>query len=107
MKILLDECLPVRLKNYPKPFKVFSVSEMGWRSLKNGKLLKVAVENNFDVLLTVDKKLEDQQNLDSFNLAVVVFIVARNKIELIKPLLPKFIELSHKLKKGKSTIISS
>ena len=80
---------------------------MGWRSLKNGKLLKAAVENNFDVFLTVDKKLEYQQNLDSFNIAVVVFIVDRNKIELLSPLIPTFIEISNKLEKGKSTIVSS
>ena len=107
MKILLDECLPVRLKNLLTEFDVFSVSEMGWRSLKNGKLLKAAVENSIDVFLTVDKKLEYQQNLDSFNNSVVVFIVARNKIELFTLLIPKFIEISSKLEKGKSTIISS
>ena len=107
MKILLDECLPVRLKNLLKEYEVFSVSEMGWRSLKNGKLLRAAVENNFDVFLTVDKKLEYQQNLNSFNIAVVVFIVARNKIELLSLLIPTFIEISNKLEKGKSTIISS
>jgi len=107
MKILLDECLPVRLKNLLTEFDVFSVSEMGWRSLKNGKLLKAAVENSFDVFLTVDKKLEYQQNLDSFNNSVVVFIVARNKIELFTLLIPKFIEISNKLEKGKSTIIST
>jgi len=107
MKILLDECLPVRLKNLLKEYEVFSVLEMGWRSLKNGKLLRAAVENNFDVFLTVDKKLEYQQNLDSFNIAVVVFNVSRNKIELLSPLIPTFIEISSKLEKGKSTIISS
>lgn len=107
MKILLDECLPVRLKNLLTEFDVFSVSEMGWRSLKNGKLLKAAVEKSFDVFLTVDKKLEYLQNLESFNISVVVFIVARNKIELLTPLIPKFIEISNKLKKGKSTIIST
>ena len=107
MKILLDECLPVRLKNLLTEFDVFSVSEMGWRSLKNGKLLKAAVENSIDVFLTVDKKQEYQENLDSFNISVVVFIVARNKIELLTPLIPKFIEISNKLEKGKSTIIST
>ncbi len=105
MKILLDECLPVRLKKLLKEFDVFSVSEMGWKSLENGNLLKAAVENNFDVFLTVDKKLEYQQNLNSFNIAVVVFTVARNKIELLSPLIPKFEQISSKLEKGKSTII--
>jgi hypothetical protein len=99
MKILLDECLPVRIKNLLKEFEVRSVSEMGWRSLKNGKLLKAAVENNFDILLTVDKKLESQQNLKSFNIAVVVFEVVRNKIELISPLIPKLREVLPTIRK--------
>lgn len=107
MKILLDECLPIRLKYLLKEYDVFSVSEMGWRSLKNGKLLRAAVEHKFDIFLTVDKKLEYQQNLYSFNIAVVVFIVARNKIELLSHLNPKFIEISSTLEKGKSTTISN
>ncbi|MEO8211124.1 MAG: DUF5615 family PIN-like protein [bacterium] len=107
MKILLDECLPVRLKKFLKEFEVFSVTEMGWRSLKNGKLLEAAVKNNFDVFMTVDKKLEYQQNLNSFNISVVVFIVTRNKIELLSPLIPQFIEISNALEKGKATTISS
>ena len=106
MKILLDECLPVRLKESLNEFEVFSVSEMGWRSLKNGKLLKTAVENNFDVFLTVDKKLESQQNLKSFNLAVMVFVVVRNKIELITPLIPKLKVILPNIQKGTLTIIS-
>jgi len=38
MKILLDECLPRRLKNYLPGYPVATVSEMGWKGLKNGKL---------------------------------------------------------------------
>lgn len=106
MKILLDECLPVRLKKLLYEYEVYSVSEMRWKSLKNGKLLSVAVENNFDIILTFDKKLESQQNLKSFNISVVVFEVNRNKIELIFPLIPKFKEMLLSLEKGESTIIS-
>ncbi|MBL0106604.1 MAG: hypothetical protein IPP52_04750 [Ignavibacteria bacterium] len=73
--------------------------------MKNGKLLK-----QLKIVLmfsAVDKKKEYQENLESFNISVVVFIVARNKIELLTPLIPKFIEISNKLEKGKSTIIST
>lgn len=83
MKILIDECLPERLKILLEEFEVYSVSEMGWKSLKNGKLLKVAVENGFESFLTIDKKLMYQQNLKSFNIAVVVFDIYRSKLELI------------------------
>ena len=100
MKILIDECLPISLKKYFSGYDIFnvmSVSEMGWKSLKNGELLKTAVENNFDVFLTADKKLEFQQNLSSVNIAVVVLEVNHNKIEYLEPLKPKFIKLSNNL----------
>lgn len=49
-----------------------TVRERGWGSTKDGKLLELAQEE-FDVLLTADKNLPYQQNLDHFNLAVVIF----------------------------------
>ena len=107
MKILIDECLPKRLRKLLDEFEVRTVSEMGWRSLKNGKLLEAASENNFDVFLTVDKKLEFQQNLKSFNISVVIFDVFRNKLEVISPLIPKLKELLPSLSKRTITIIDN
>jgi hypothetical protein len=40
---------------------------MGWASRRNGELLGLA-EREFDVFLTVDRKLQYQQNLSRFNL---------------------------------------
>lgn len=47
-------------------FEVSTVSEAGLSGLKNGKLLKAAVEINFDILLTIDKNIGYQQNVGSF-----------------------------------------
>lgn len=101
MKILLDECLPKRLKDHLKEYDVSTASEKGWASLKNGNLLMAAIENKFDVLLTVDKKLEYEQNIKLFNITIVVFDVHRNKIEEIVPLLKTFKEQVGKFEKGK------
>lgn len=92
MKILLDECLPRKLKDQLGEYDVFTVSEKGWASLKNGNLLKTAIAEGFDVLLTVDKKLEYEQNMELFDITVVVFDVPRNKIENILPRLRKLRE---------------
>jgi hypothetical protein len=46
---------------------------MGWASKRNGDLLRVA-EHEFDVFVTVDQKLQDQQNLPTFNIAVIVLV---------------------------------
>ncbi len=39
MKILLDECVTKRLKNYLEEFQVQTVRELGLSGIKNGKLM--------------------------------------------------------------------
>ncbi len=63
MKILLDECIPRKLKKDLKEFEVFSVFDFKWEGIKNGTLLKLMIENGFDILLTIDKNLKYQQNI--------------------------------------------
>jgi hypothetical protein len=41
--------------------EVKTVAEVGWAGVKNGELLQMAARR-FDVLLTVDRNLEYQQN---------------------------------------------
>ena len=61
---------------------------MGWAGKENGALLEAA-ESKFDVLVTVDQKLKDQQSMAGRNIAVVVLVARRNKIEFLRPLVPK------------------
>jgi hypothetical protein len=46
--------------------------ERGWGTLNNGELLTVAEQEGFDVFVTTDKNLRDQQNLGSRRIAIVV-----------------------------------
>jgi len=41
--------------------EIFTVREKGWNGIKNGELLQIMVDNNFDALLTFDKNLQHQQ----------------------------------------------
>jgi len=86
MKVLLDECLPKKLKREVQADVVKTVPEMGWAGTKNGVLLRL-VEREFDVFLTNDQNLEHQQNLKQFDLAVVVPVALTNDIEDLKPLM--------------------
>lgn len=90
MKILLDECVNRKLKSRLSGFEVYTVAEMNWRSLRNGNLMRAAIENQFDVLLTVDKNLEYQQNMEKHDIAVVVFDVFKNSIQYLEALMPAF-----------------
>ncbi len=78
MRILLDECLPRRLKRDLVGHETKTVPEMGWAGKTNGALLTVA-QVDFDVFLTVDRNLSFQQDINKFNIAVVVLVAKSNK----------------------------
>ena len=90
MKILLDECVTKRLKQHLKDYEVFTVTQMRWNGLKNGKLLTECVNNNFGIVLTIDKNLMFQQNLDKYPLTIVVLNSLTSKIEELVLFMPSF-----------------
>ena len=87
MRVLLDECVPRALRKELPDHDVKTIGEAGWRGVKNGALLRLAAEE-FDVLLTVDRNLEYQQNFSGLKLAVVVMEAESNDIAVLRPLMP-------------------
>lgn len=71
MKILLDECIDRRLARQLIGHAVTTVPQRGWAGIKNGQLVDVA-QHEFDVFVTVDRNLPNQQELVNFKIAVVV-----------------------------------
>jgi predicted nuclease of predicted toxin-antitoxin system len=66
MKLLLDENLPKKLKlDFPE-HEVYTVTDKSWNGIKNGELLKLLLQENFDALLTFDKNLQHQQNFKKY-----------------------------------------
>ena len=105
MKILLDECVTKRLKKYLEEFEVFTVSELELSGIKNGKLMTYCSQNGFDILLTIDKNLMFQQNLDKFPVTIVVFNCFTSKIEDLVSFVPSFKTQVNQLQKHKAYII--
>jgi predicted nuclease of predicted toxin-antitoxin system len=75
MKLLLDENLPKRLKSDFPNHQIFTVRDMGWNGKKNGELMKLLIENNFDALITFDKNLQFQQNFEKYQLPVILSLI--------------------------------
>jgi uncharacterized protein (DUF433 family) len=69
VRVLLDECLPRRLKRELVGHDVRTAPEMGWASKKNGELLALAA-GEFDTVLTSDRDLSHQQNFSAFDIAI-------------------------------------
>ena len=55
MRILLDECVPRKLKRAVAPHICQTVPEAGFAGKSNGELLGLAEQAGFDVFLTLDK----------------------------------------------------
>ena len=73
MRILFDKNVPVGARTFLAGHEVHTVVEMGWPDqLENGKLLEVAEQSGFDVMVTSDQNIRYQQNLTGRKLALVV-----------------------------------
>lgn len=101
MKLLLNECIDRRLTRDLAGHEVKTVPQMGWAGIKNGELLTLA-EKEFDVFITVDRNLSFQQNLPTFNIAVLVLHSSSNRLADFKPLAPKILSMLPTLTKGKA-----
>lgn len=76
-----------RLKrDLPSGTKAMTVRKRGWGSKKNGELLALAQEE-FDVFLTTDRRIPDQQRLSRFDIAVVILQARSNHYRDLAPLL--------------------
>ena len=92
MTVLLDVCLPARLARLLTGHSVTTVPRRGWAGIKNGALLRLA-EKEYDVFVTVDRKISVQQDLTTFRIAVVLIRTRSNRLEDIRPLVPELLEV--------------
>ena len=58
MRVLLDECLPQRLRRELPGHEVTTVQRLGWAGTKNGALLRRVAESGFDAFVTIDEGIE-------------------------------------------------
>src|SRR5262249_8441408 len=106
MKLLLDECMPWRLKREFIGHEVFTVEDAGFKGLKNGQLLEAA-SGHFDVLVTVDKSIPDQQKLSSFKIALLILHAKTNRYEDFQPLIPQALIALQTIQLGEVVSIES
>ena len=99
MRLLLDECVPRRLRRDLPSHTVRTVPEMGWAGKENGELLRLA-ESHFDILITTDQELKFQQTVSERNIGVVVLVAPRNKLEFLQPLVPELERILPDVKAG-------
>ena len=71
--------------------EVVTVPQAGWAGIKNGELLTRA-QARFDVFVTVDRNLAFQQNIPQFTIAIIVLQAPTNRLQDLRPLIPKLLQ---------------
>jgi predicted nuclease of predicted toxin-antitoxin system len=72
LKVLFDEDVPAKLARFLPQHEIHTVVTMQWGGIKNGALLKLIEREGFDVFLTGDKNMENQQRLEGRPFAVLI-----------------------------------
>jgi hypothetical protein len=72
MRVLFDHGTPAPLVAFLEGHTVTKARDKGWDRLSNGDLLTAAEDAGFDVLVTADKNIRYQQNLEGRRIALVV-----------------------------------
>lgn len=107
MKLLLDECLPRKLKREFVGHEVITIDEAVFKGLKNGKLIQAASETGFEVLISVDKNIEHQQNKTNLPISILVLSAKTNRIESLLPLMTEALKVLGTIKTGEIITIEN
>jgi len=100
MRILIDECIDERLRDSFSGHDCQTARYAGFAGLKNGELLDAVESAHFDVLLTVDRGLEYQQNLTGRKIAIIIFHARSNRRKDLLPHIPACLALLLSIKPG-------
>ena len=93
MKILLDESLPRKLRSdFDHTHEVWTVKDKGWLGKKNGELLKLMIDDQFEIFVTVDRNLGYQQNIERLGISIFVLCAFNNRRETLRLLIPKIFD---------------
>ena len=106
MTILLDHCLPKRLRRFLPGHHVTTTREMRWEEIRNGELLSLA-EEQFEVFLTIDKGIKYQQNMTGRTIAVITLRAKSNQIETLTPLMPRVLALLPTVEPGRVYVVQA
>ena len=87
MRVLFDNGTPRGVAATLAEHTVEEARSRGWDRLRNGELLDAAEGADFDVLLTTDKNIRYQQNLEKRRIAIVA--LGNGRWTLIKRRLPQ------------------
>ena len=106
MRLLIDECVDERLRFLLADHDCQTARFACLAGLKNGRLLEAAEEAGFDVIITVDRNIPEQQNLTRRRISVVILCGPTNRLHDLEALVPAAIAVLGSIGHGEVARIS-
>ena len=100
MKVLLDECVPRKLKRLLSDHWCQTVVEAGYAGKRNGELLELAERAGFEAFLTLDRGILHQQNFAGRRISLILLRSRSSRLSDIRPLVPALLDLLPKIVAG-------
>jgi predicted nuclease of predicted toxin-antitoxin system len=100
MKVLLDECVPRKLKNHLPGIECQTVPETGLAGKKNGELLSLAERDGFQVFLTLDRGIEYEQNLRNRAIGIVIVRSKSSRLDDLLSYTPEILKVLGSIRSG-------
>jgi predicted nuclease of predicted toxin-antitoxin system len=100
VRILLDECVPRRFKNYLPSHQWVTVPDAGWAGKKNGELLPLAEQAGFEVFVTLDRGVEYEQNLTGRRISVILVRATSSRLTDLIPHAERILSVVESIESG-------
>lgn len=103
MLVLFDHGTPRGIIRALQGHTVKEARTQGWDTLSNGELLDAGENAGFEVLLTTDKNLRYQQNLQGRKLAIIV--LSKSRWSLVNAAMQQIVDAVNGAKPGSYTLV--
>ena len=100
MRLLPDECIDEGFRYHLAGHECQTCRYAGLTGLANGALLAAADQAGFEVLITVDRNMPDQQSLRGRSISLLVLRARTTNLEDLMALVPDVLKALKILKPG-------
>jgi len=107
MKIIFDENMPEAIALDLIGHDCDHVVVLGWAGIKNGALLSRSEEAGFQVLLTFDKGIPNQQKLQGRRISVIVLKPEGQGIRAVRALAGDVLKALDGIQEGEVRVVSN
>ncbi len=99
-RVVFDECLDVKARHQFPEYDCVTVEYLQAKGLRNGLLLE-RIGNDFDVLITIDRTMQFQQNFNKHPRLAFIFITEGDgSVKELLPFVPAIREALTKIEPG-------